>query len=101
MKTTKLKMLLEGKKIKVTTYGNKQSIYTDEDIQEFLDDMDTYWNADNLPKWLYSAYLKTKNRNFPKNKKQTEELLRKILKSSKDVSINVDSKGSTPSIKIG
>ena len=29
--------------------------YDRDEIQEFLDDLDMYWSADNLPKWLFAC----------------------------------------------
>ena len=52
--------------------------FTKEEIQEMLDDMDLYWSADNLPKWLFACSLTEDRRAtikmlkiFLKNKPQT------------------------------
>jgi hypothetical protein len=73
------------KKIKVITYGGKEIIFTQDEIQEMIDDIDTFWYADNLPKWLYSTGL-------AKDQKDVIEKLKKILHSANDVTIDVDSK---------
>lgn len=79
----------KSKTIEVTVYGGKTINYTDTDIKEFLDDIDMYLGADNLPKWLLNAGIH--NRKFPRNKQAVAEMLEKILKAPNDVLINLRS----------
>jgi hypothetical protein len=80
--------LNEGKKITVITYGNKEHVYTDKDIQEFIKDPNI--SADNLPGWMYGAALRGAQ-GFPKKPKQVVDYLEKILKHKGNVTINVAS----------
>ena len=44
------------------------------EIQEMLDNMDDYWLADNLPKWLFAS-------GFTANRKDTIKLLKIFIKN--------------------
>jgi hypothetical protein len=78
-----------NKKITVIVYNDKKLNYTNQDIQEIIDDIDMYMTSDNLPKWLIAVSRKG-NPNFPKNKEQVKSLLTKIKNSNEDVLIDVD-----------
>ena len=83
-KSSNVSEALNEKVITVITWNNKNNTYTNKDIQEMIDDIDTYYDADNLPGWLLRQRM-------VKNKKQLLDLLHKILSSEKDVNINVQS----------
>jgi len=71
-----------SKIITVTTNSGKET-FTDDDIQEMIDDIQgSYWVADNLPKWMYLA-------NLIKSQKNAPVVLKKILDHKGDVDINV------------
>lgn len=78
------------KKITVITYGNKKHNYTDAEIKKFISNIESNFYSDDLPKWLYAAGL-AGVKGFPKNKKETEKMLKDILNNKGDVVINVDS----------
>lgn len=92
--------LSEAKKIVAITHNKRKHNFTNDDLQEMLDDMGTYWDADNLPSWLYKTYILGDNRrDFPKNKKATIELLEKMIKHKGTVEINTDWENSFPYIR--
>jgi hypothetical protein len=80
-----------GKVITVETHSGKIE-YSNNDIQEMIDDIDMYISSDNLPKWLYVTGKSGGNPTFPKNKKQVIDVLHKIKNAKGDVYINVSSK---------
>lgn len=79
-----------GKEIIVETYKGKVK-YTNQDIQEMIEQINMYMNADNLPRWIYETGL-SGHPYFPKNKKQVLQELNKIKNSKNDVYINISSK---------
>jgi hypothetical protein len=87
--------LNESKSITVITYGNKKSIYTDQDIKEFIKNPNV--SADDLPGWMYKAGAKGIP-GFPEKPKQVVEYLEKILNHKGNVTINVASDGYENSI---
>lgn len=91
----------EAKNITVITYGGRKNKYTNDDIDEFLADIEMYLSADNLPGWLYrtavefpailgNEYAKLKSRG--KLKQGIIELLKKIKAHPGKVTVDVDSK---------
>lgn len=76
------------KKITVTTSKGTEE-YTDADIQDMIDNLDSYMSSDNLPKWMYLASFY--HPNFPRTKKGILNMLNNILASNSDVNINVAS----------
>jgi hypothetical protein len=79
-----------NKKIIVNNY-NGELEYTNQDIQEMIDEIDMYMSSDNLPAWLYKSGI-AGTPGFPKNKKQVLSTLENIKNSKNDVYININSK---------
>jgi len=79
-----------NKKIIVNNY-NGELEYTNQDIQEMIDEIDMYISSDNLPAWLYKSGI-AGTPGFPKNKKQVLSTLENIKNSKNDVYININSK---------
>ena len=80
------------KNIEVIAYNNQKIYYSINDIKDFADNIDSYWNSDNLPKWMYVASFS--NKTFPKNKNLIREFFKKMITiwGGKKIVINVDSK---------
>ncbi len=77
-------------KVKVITFGNRGSEYTEDELREFLDEeggiVSRYKSADNLPKWLSSSKA-LRLRGWG----QVAELIQKMIDSSGTVVVKVPS----------
>lgn len=77
------------KRLVVITWGGFKQNFTKEELREMLADKEMYKDADNLPKWLFSAWLLHKSKGFPRTWKQTWAFIERILKYPGYVTINV------------
>lgn len=82
--------------IEVITHGGKKTSFTKRDIREMIDDIDTYMCADNLPGWIYRSGMYNAGRrrpieSYPKKKAAVLRLLEEMIRSVKQVRLNLDS----------
>lgn len=73
------------------TYGGRRTSYTNEDLQEMLDESGTYQVADNLPKWLAVKYMATKDIPFNVAYDVALDEINTAIKSNRLVTFNVRS----------
>jgi hypothetical protein len=86
------------KKIVVELRGGKKEYYDNAEITEMIDNYEDFWEADNIPKWMYMSAMQSGDFEGirPKLKKaklkeSVINVLQKILDSNGDVYINVRS----------
>lgn len=72
-------------KVIATVYGGKKVKFTEEELQEMLENKETYEHADNLPKWMRFYRDEVVYRNFV----QVYDAIEAILKYDGVVEIDV------------
>jgi len=84
----------KGSDIVVIVQTKKSEIeITRDEMEEMLDDIDMYWNADNFPKWYMNSIYTSSYRNPKKKKEVTIKTMEDLIKHKGNMPMKMNLSG--------